>query len=133
MPKLFDRCPSCGGEIVLTECRCSACQLQLRGDFRLGLFARLSDDQSTFVRVFLRARGNLTEVEKALGISYPTIRNKLEEINQTLDAADAHEAPAIKPAGPMDAERRAVLQKVERGELSAADAVQKLRHLRGGL
>src|SRR5512142_917839 len=87
--KLFEQCPSCGEPLVITECRCPNCQLTMRGDVTPNQFSSLSMDHLTFVREFLRARGNLSEVEKVLGVSYPTIRNKLDEINLTLDAADA--------------------------------------------
>ena len=138
MIKLFEQCPACGGPLVITECRCANCQLQLRGEFRPGLFSTLSDDQLAFVRVFLRARGNLSEVEKVLGVSYPTIRNKLDEINKALDRTEANTAQnqdkgtgtAAAP-NPAEEARRAILQQVSAGEISAADALQKLRDLQG--
>lgn len=79
MQKLFNRCPSCGGQLLVTECMCTNSRLQMRGEFQLGQLSTLSDDELTFIRVFLTARGNLSEVERVLGISYPTIRNKLDK------------------------------------------------------
>ena len=133
MIKLFDKCPACGGPIVITECRCQDCNLQMRGEFQPGLFSTLSEDQLTFVRIFLRVRGNLSEVEKVLGISYPTIRNKLDEINGVLEAAEqpapANQRPTVAPtaAEPAD-ERRRVLQQVATGQLSAAEALERLKN-----
>ena len=49
MLKLFNQCPACGGPVIVTECKCARCQLQLRGDFQLGRFAAFSDDQLTFI------------------------------------------------------------------------------------
>ena len=136
---LFEQCPACGGPLVITECRCLNCQLQMRGEFRPGLFSTLSEDQLTFVRVFMRARGNLSEVEKVLGVSYPTIRSKLDEINKTLDRAEAMPPPApvkeesgAASAGAADEARRGILAQVSSGELPAAQALQKLRDLQGG-
>jgi hypothetical protein len=134
MTKLFNKCPACGGRIVLTECRCASCDLQLRGDFQLGPFAHLSEDQMAFVRVFLLARGNLTEVERTLGISYPTIRNKLDEINSALSEASQAKAatpqielPAVqKPAGSED-DRREILKKVASGQFTPAEALEQLQ------
>ena len=85
MQKLFNQCPACGSPLVITECKCPACQLQMRGEFQPGQLSNLSDETLTFIKVFLTARGNLTEVERVLGISYPTIRNKLDEINSILN------------------------------------------------
>ncbi len=140
MIKIFDKCPACGGTIIVTECECTNCQLEMRGEFQLGRFATLSEDQLTFVQVFLRARGNLTEVEKVLGVSYPTIRNKLDEINTTLDRTETsptatpgkRENPADSPTSSIDEARRTILQQVSTGELSATDAIQKIQNLRGG-
>ena len=63
MQKLFNQCPACGGQLVITECKCPACQLQMRGEFQTGQLSNLSDETLTFIKVFLSARGNLTEVK----------------------------------------------------------------------
>ena len=129
MLKLFEQCPACGGPIVITEIKCANCHLTMQGEFKPGLFSTLSDDQLTFVRAFLRVRGNLSEMEKVLGVSYPTIRNKLEEINQALERAEQtpdHLSPA--PIVPNDA-RSAILQKVALGELDATQALEELKAL----
>jgi hypothetical protein len=146
MLKLFEKCPACGGAVVITEIRCPHCQLVMQGQFTPGPFSALSDDQFAFIRAFLRVRGNLSELEKVLGISYPTIRNKLDEVNTVLDKAEAaaradldSRGPAAESfssaAGPEPAgqsERAAILQQVSAGVLSAAEAVQLLRSLKGG-
>jgi hypothetical protein len=139
MIKLFDKCPACGGVVAVTECQCTNCHLQMRGEFRTGEFTTLSEDQLTFVKVFLRARGNLTEVEKVLGISYPTIRNKLDEINSTLDRAEGasesipsqRAAPTKIDGGSKDQSRKEILRQVAAGELDAADALQRLQKSKG--
>ncbi len=139
MIKFFEKCPACGGTLIITECRCQDCDLQLRGNFQPPEFSGLSEDQLTFVRIFLRSRGNLSEVEKVLGVSYPTIRNKLDEINKVLDEAEAtaaanrakaEQAPA--EPDPVQAARQAILQQVAAGQLSAAQAIEKLQELQGG-
>ncbi len=136
MLKFFDKCPGCGGALIITACECTECGLEMRGEFRPPQFAMLSDDQLTFVRHFLRARGNLSELEKVLGVSYPTIRNKLDEINKTLDAAEAaanHPRPeAEADPDPAQSERQAILAQVSAGKLSAVEAVEMLRNLQGG-
>lgn len=124
MLKLFEHCPACGGPLVITEIQCSHCHLKMQGEFKPGLFSTLSDDQLTFVRAFLRVRGNLSEMEKVLGVSYPTIRNKLDEINQTLERAEALPDPA-----PATDARTAILARVAAGELDAAQALEQLRGL----
>jgi hypothetical protein len=138
MINLFEKCPSCGGKIAVTACRCANCHLEMRGDFVTDTSGRLplSKEQLTFVDVFLRCRGTLSEVEKVLGISYPTIRNKLDEIKAALDAkaqvpppSESREKGATEVTSPSSEARRAVLQRVASGELSAGEALQKLEDL----
>jgi len=139
MQKLFSKCPACGGQLVITECKCPACQLQMHGEFQSGQLSNLSDEALTFIKVFLSARGNLTEVERVLGISYPTIRNKLDEINNILnrnnEAIILPEKPtgstAEKKAASVEDMRKDFLQQVSDGRLSPAEAVQKLKDLQG--
>jgi hypothetical protein len=139
MQKLFNQCPACGGQLIITECKCPACQLQMRGEFKSGQLSTLSDDELTFIKVFLTARGNLTEVERVLGISYPTIRNKLDEINNILNRTDeTTEIQQKKLSGTTETKqdsneetRKDILQQVADGRLAPAEAVQKLRELQG--
>ena len=139
MLKMFERCPACGGQLVITECKCVNCQIQIRGEFQPAAPLALSEDQWTFVRVFLRARGNLSEAEKVLGVSYPTIRNKLDEINAALDRAEPpmptppdRPSPSQPDIASAEQARRAILQDVAAGKCSATDAARKLRELQGG-
>lgn len=138
MQKLFNQCPACGGQLIITECRCNNCQLQMRGEFQLGQQSNLSDDEMAFIRVFLSARGNLSEVERILGISYPTIRNKLDEINSVLNRTNENaelsqknlnSAPDTNSQTPVEESRIDILQKVADGKLSPTEAVQKLHEL----
>ena len=139
MQKLFNQCPACGSPLVITECKCPACQLQMRGEFQSGQLSSLSDEALTFVKVFLSARGNLTEVERVLGISYPTIRNKLDEINnilnrnnETIIIPEKTTGSAIeKKATSVEDGRKDILQQVSDGRLSPAEAAQKLKDLQG--
>ena len=139
MQKLFNQCPACGSQLVITECQCPACQLQMRGEFQSGQLSNLSDEALTFIKVFLSARGNLTEVERVLGISYPTIRNKLDEINNILSRNNEtivipdkiSGSAAEKKATSAEDLRKDILQQVQDGRLSPAEAVQKLKELQG--
>jgi hypothetical protein len=70
--------------------------------------------------IFIRSRGNLSEVERALGVSYPTVRAKLEEIIATLDQ------PAPPPAAPVD-DRASILDAIARGEIDVDTGLARLR------
>lgn len=125
--KILESCPSCGGELAITEVRCTRCDTQVRARYRPCDFCRLSEEQSTFLRIFLTSRGNLSEVEKRLGVSYPTVRAKLDEVIAAL------ETPRPEPTSqePARSERRAILDAVSRGEMSVMDGLEKIRELGG--
>ena len=124
------------------ELYCAACELTLRGDFEsqqagtppvsslpgaagAALLPRLSEEQLAFLRLFVRARGNLTEVERTLGVSYPTVRAKLDDLITAL----AEPTTANTPPPPEPRSRREVLLLIEQGRLSAADGVALLKQL----
>jgi hypothetical protein len=140
MHKLFNQCPACGSQLIITECQCTKCRLQMRGEFLPGQFAALSDDETAFIRVFLFARGNLTEVERVLGISYPTIRNKLDEINRILNPDDGviktsqekDKSSTVEDSrSSIEETRKDILQQVADGKLSPSEAIRKLQEIRG--
>jgi hypothetical protein len=119
--KILSACPSCGGELAVRELRCTRCETEIRSWFEPCDFCRLTDEQSTFLRLFVTSRGNLSEVEKRLGVSYPTVRAKLDEVITRLTASETAEPPAAVP------DRRAILDAVARGEITPAEAAAQIR------
>lgn len=123
--KILEQCPSCGGALAITELRCGECATGVSGRFRPCAFCRLTEEQSTFLRLFVQRRGNLSEMEKALGISYPTVRNKLEEIIRLLHEEVPEPEAELEP----ESERDVILRRVAMGQLSAEAALSQLQHL----
>jgi hypothetical protein len=126
MRKVLEQCPSCGGTLAITGMQCTSCDTGISGRFSPCDFCRLNDEQSTFVRLFVERRGNLSEMEKALGISYPTVRNKLEEIIRALQQPTPRQ-----PAAPAPSARDLVLREVAAGQISAEEALTRLQALNG--
>lgn len=115
-------CPVCRGHLQVTRLQCPACHAEVAGNFPLHRLAALPEPHASLLELFLRARGNVKEMERALGLSYPTVRARLEE---ALTAAGfGREAEANEGA------RRAILDALERGDLSAREAAARLRQLR---
>ena len=125
--KIIESCPSCNGKLVITEVRCTRCDTQVRARYDPCDFCALSPEQSAFLRVFVTSRGNLSEVEKRLDISYPTVRSKLDEVIDQLSAAqpDPPPSPTDHPG------RHMILDAVARGELSAKEGLERMRALGG--
>lgn len=137
MRKILESCPTCGGPLAITEVRCERCATQVRSQYQPCPFCRLSPEQMNFALLFVQNRGNLSDLEKALGVSYPTIRGKLEEIIRLVTAAPATAAPGAPAPGPgllgrLSAEaerRREILAQVAGGQLGAAEGLAALRSL----
>src|SRR5512145_3574346 len=77
-------CPVCADELTITRLHCRSCGTALEGEFGVGRFGRLNREQMTLLESFLRSRGNLREMERELGISYPTVRNRVEALVRAL-------------------------------------------------
>jgi hypothetical protein len=128
---VISTCPVCSGELAVTRLRCGSCGTTLEGEFSVGRFARLSRDQTTLLESFLRSRGNLRDIERELGISYPTVRARVEALVRALgfgprsddDAAD----DATTPPAPATQTREIILERLARREITAEDAAAAIR------
>lgn len=125
--KLIESCPSCGGGLEITEVECVRCDTQIRSRYHPGPFSGLSEEQTTFLRIFVMSRGNLSEIEKRLGVSYPTVRAKLDEVIQRLSdtepPAEQRSAPQGTEPSRLDAIVREAMERV------GATIEQRVRHL----
>jgi hypothetical protein len=121
------QCPTCASALETRELACPVCATTVRGRWTpdASPFGHLTAEQQTFLLLFVRSRGNLSDVERTLGVSYPTIRAKLDDLIAALDAPAAP-APAAAPPSPR---RQAILEQVARGALSADEALARLRQL----
>ncbi|ACL69444.1 DUF2089 domain-containing protein [Halothermothrix orenii] len=120
--KIIGKCPVCGDQMRVVSLKCPQCQTVINGNFRLNKFSRLDPDQLHFVEVFIKCRGNIKEVERELGISYPTVRNKLDNVIQDLgyDIKDSSEEETTR-------KRKEILDSLEKGEISAKEAIELLQ------
>jgi hypothetical protein len=129
---VISTCPVCSNELSVTRLHCASCGTTLEGDFSVGRFGRLNRDQIVLLESFLRSRGNLREMERELGISYPTVRSRVEALVRALgfgaraDADDADESSAEPPAGQT---REEILRALAQHEMSAEDAAAAIRAL----
>lgn len=125
MNQVIGSCPICGEELEVTRLHCSSCDTALEGNFSLGRFYRLSREQLQFVETFIRNRGSLKDIGQEMGMSYPTVVNRLNDVLIALGYSDR-----VKPADdapvPSD-QRREVLERLARGEISADDAARILK------
>jgi hypothetical protein len=124
-------CPVCSGELMVTRLRCGDCATTLEGEFGVGRYARLTREQVQVLESFLRSRGNLRDMERELGISYPTVRARVEALVRALGFGprDEAEADAAPTAETIQAGRHEILGRLSRHELSAEEAAEAIRAL----
>jgi hypothetical protein len=135
---VISTCPVCAGELAVTRLRCGSCGTTLEGEFSVGRFARLSREQTALLESFLRSRGNLRDIERELGISYPTVRARVEALVRALGfgprsdedpAAPGDDAAEATDATDAPTTRESILERLARREITAEDAAQAIRAL----
>jgi hypothetical protein len=115
-------CPVCARPLAIVRLGCDGCGTALEGRFSMGRLGRLTRDQLDFVEVFLTARGKIKDVEAALGISYPTVVARLEQVVAGLGAPITTAKTAPSTSSTDD-----VLDALARGELTTEEAARQLR------
>jgi len=118
-------CPVCGEKFHVAKLHCHRCATSLTGDFEPCRFCALTNEQKTFLEVFVKSRGNIKEVERELGISYPTVRSRLDNV---LDALGFRVDEATERVD-LPERRKEILDALSRGDVSADEAVKLLRAL----
>jgi hypothetical protein len=135
---VISTCPVCSGELAVTRLHCRSCGTTLEGEFSVGRFGRLTKEQLALLESFLRSRGNLRDMERELGISYPTVRSRVEALVRALgfgprdgDEPDAGEAAATAAAASSGAaaSRQEILERLARREIGADEAAVAIRAL----
>jgi hypothetical protein len=84
MKKLPTLCPSCSSLLAVKRLYCQRCRTEVEGEFELPSLARLSTEEEGFLLEFLKADASLKELARILGLSYPTVRNRLDAIIERL-------------------------------------------------
>jgi hypothetical protein len=132
---VISTCPVCSHELSVTRLNCAECGTTLEGSFSVGRFGRLNRDQMSLLESFLRSRGNLREMERELGLSYPTIRGRVDALVRALglgEAAASEDAGGVGTSADQSSgadARRAILERLSRREISAEDAAAALRSI----
>ncbi len=113
MKRNLTKCPVCEGELIITRYECNNCRTKIEGNFQQNGFSDLNDEQIEFIKVFLVSHGSIKEVEKRLGISYPTVKNRLSEIVKVLTGTDLEKPKNLD-----------ILELIEQGDISVEDALK---------
>jgi len=131
VPEVLTRCPVCGGGTSVEKVRCGDCGTAVEGRFALGWPGQLEVEQLAFVRVFLECRGKIKDVEQALGLSYPTVVARLDEVVEAIQSGRRPpprvRPPPPRPAAADDGRRQQVLDDLAGGLIDVDEATRRLR------
>jgi len=123
MNVLPTKCPLCGGDVTVTRFECRNCDSTIEGRFESAPFAHLNPDQLSFVETFMRCEGKINRMESELGLSYPTIRNRLHEVIRAM----GYEPGVEEIVGPSEEKRQRILDDLDQGRITAEEAMRILQ------
>jgi hypothetical protein len=123
MYPVISQCPVCQEDLTITRLHCRNCETTLDGQFFSGPFAMLNREQLEFIETFVRCEGKLNRMEVELGLSYPTVRNRLHEVIRAL----GYEPGAEEETGVSAAERQRILEELSEGNITAEEAMRTLQ------
>lgn len=112
-----------GEPLIVERVRLAGKGIAIEGRFELPQLARLSSDDQVFVTAFVRCHGSIKEMEQVFGVSYPTIKSRLNRIAQSLEFVETNVAPSRADI------RNTIMDRLKAGEISAADAIRELEAL----
>ena len=108
-------CTDCNQPMEVVRMACPSCRMAMEGEFEVSPLAQLSLDDQAFVMAFVRSHGSIKKMESLFGISYPTVKNRLNAISATLDKTFEAPSPNLY-----------VLEQLARGEITVEEALEKL-------
>lgn len=126
MYPIFNVCPICQHELIATQLECRNCDTKIQGRFVTGPFSGLTPEQLDFIELFVRNEGKITRMQDELGLSYPTIRNRLHDIIRALGYEPGEEETRLT-----EEERRQILEDLEQGKINYDEAINMIKEKEG--
>lgn len=117
--KVISKCPICSAKLHIIKLKCDKCGTVIENDFEFSKFECLSEEHLDFMEVFLKCRGNIKDVEKELGISYPTVRSKLDDVVSALGYSTEVKKPTSSSIE--------ILDMLEKGDISPEQAINMIK------
>jgi len=115
----IDKCPICGGKLSVAKLKCQSCRVSIETDFVVSSLLNLPPSHQEFIELFVLSSGSLKEMAKRLGVSYPTVRSRLDEIIKALGEEMKRK----------EAYKKEILDKVEKGQISPEQAAEIIKEL----
>lgn len=116
--KLLSECPVCSSKLKIVKLSCDTCNTVIESEFSFSKFESLNKEQLNFAIIFIKNRGNIKEIEKEMGISYPTVRSKLDDVVRSLGFL-------VKTDNNNSTDE--IIEKLQKGEIDPDEALNKLK------
>ncbi len=126
MRPIILKCPSCDGNLTIARLDCPDCKISIEGEFAPPALLKLTGAQIDFVEVFIKNRGIIREVERELGVSYPTVRARLDDVIAALGYSVKSAPEASTSDDSSGSRRRSVLADLKGGKLTPEQALAAL-------
>lgn len=148
MNPILTKCPVCSSELVVTRLHCPSCETTIEGSFQplggsapgsfsaeqlkwLMPFSRLNTEQLQFILTFVRCEGRFNRMEDELKLSYPTLRNRMNDILRAMGYEPARDEVQTPGPAPLTAdERKKILDDLDKGVITLAEARRRLKGIR---
>lgn len=125
MRKILEHCPSCGSDLLVTRMSCPVCGTEVTGQWVPCRFCQLSPEHTRLLEAFVQSRGNVKEMARELDVSYWTVRKQIDELIEALGYQ-----PAPPPPEDTTETQLEILDRLDRGEISPAEATELLTELK---
>ncbi len=122
------KCPVCGEKLSIIRLGCPKCTTTIEGNFQPCEFCRLPEEELAFIKVFIKCRGNIKDVEKEMGISYPTVRGKLDSVIRNL-GYEVTTKETSKEEETKNATKDEILDQLSKGLISPKEATERIKNL----
>ncbi len=129
---VLSTCPVCKNELRVVKLHCDNCETNIEGSFTLSKFNYLETEKLYFIEIFIKNRGNIKQIEKELNISYPTVKKMLDEVIIGLGYSVTDDDDFMKESAPKNEDKeknlkQSILEKIEKGEMKVAEALEFLK------
>jgi hypothetical protein len=128
MRPIILKCPSCDSNLTVAQLRCPECAITIEGEFTPPALLKLTGAQIDFIEVFIKNRGVIRDVERELGVSYPTVRARLDEVIAALGYQSR--GTANDNANEGASRRRSILADLKDGKITPEEALAALNEPR---
>lgn len=118
--KLLNECPVCSSELKIVKLSCDTCNTIIESEFTFSAFESLNEEQIKFAIIFIKNRGSIKEIEKEMGISYPTVRAKLDDVVKSLGFSVMNEKE-----NSLDE----IIDNLQKGEIDPDEALTKIKNI----